>query len=169
VDPYGLTCKEAAPFDTDQKLIDDAVSWQGPHNKGYPHKDTYSGVIELNVGDTVFGLFPGQGEYYTTQETVDQFGHSSRAMNEALQVWPSDYGQAPGDYKYRPSLAKYRVVEPARAPIGPVAANTQWGEGGGTQIFIKDYETSLELVEVCDLPDNTPSAEIAAFRAELDK
>ncbi|WP_188150479.1 hypothetical protein [Teredinibacter waterburyi] len=115
------------------------------------------------------GLYPGAGEYYTTQATVDEFGHSSAAMNEALQVWPSDYGQAPGDFKYRPSLAKYKVVKNTRAPIGPVAANTQWGDGGGTQIFIKDHENALELVDVQDLPDNTPSPKVAAFRSGLDK
>lgn len=162
-DPLGLTCKE------DKALIDEAVSWQGPHNKGYPHKDAYISVTELQEGEFVYGLYPGQGQYYTTQSTVDQFGHSSRSMNEALQVWPSDYGRAKGDYRYRPSLAKYKVVKNTRAPIGPVKANTQWGDGDGTQIFIKDYEDTLELVEVVDLPDNVPSKGVFEFRAELDK
>ena len=199
IDPLGLVCKErydrykelrqqgfsaqeSAQFskanalrmgdeltDNDRALIDGAVAWQGPDNKGYPHKDTYAGVMTLKEGDVVHGLAPGRGEYYTTSNTVQRYGDSSQSMNEALQVWPSDYGQPEGIYRYRPALATYRVTQDTDVPVGVVRANAQWGEGGGTQLYMKDHWDVLEEMEVNDLPNNVPSDSIHNYRASMDK
>lgn len=166
VDPYGLKCKEqnswnqfqqdtkgqfsspseAAAIYRKNKLAKEGVpensisaqaqSWQG---KGaYYGVDDYEDVM-IPKDTIIWGGAPGQGNYYTSQATMNMYGNDSTAIFQSLQVGP---------YKgtYRPGMTAYRVKSDLPAAYGKVAANPKFGPGGADQYYIPDFKDNLEPV-----------------------
>ena len=163
VDPLGLTCKENEwnKFQKDTKgqfssradaaevyrknqqakqgvpggsISEQAQSWQG--TGAYYGVDKYDDVV-IPKDAVIWGGAPGQGNYYTTQTTMDTYGNDSTAIFQSLQVGP---------YKgtYRPGMTAYRVKSDLPAAYGNVSANPQFGAGGADQYYIPDFKDNLE-------------------------
>lgn len=47
---------------------------------------------------------------------------------------------------YRGEVGVYEVVKDMEAAFGTATANSQFGVGGGQQLFIPNYQTNLNLL-----------------------
>jgi hypothetical protein len=95
---------------------------------------------QLKKGDRIFGGLPGQSAYYTDSVTVDAANGSREALFRSLQIKPHP------EFGYRPKIGIYEVIKDMEVPGGIVKANPALGPGGGGQVFIDDFGTSLRLV-----------------------
>ena len=125
-----------------RNIAREAASWQG--------KGVCSGVgkwreIELKNGTKVIGGLPGQSEFYTTQRGFFRTNGIKTELWEGLQV------KASPQFGYRPQVGVYKVISNSEAAFSITKANPQYGPGGLPQIYIPDYKTNLELMEVIDL------------------
>ncbi len=112
--------------------------------------DDYSDVT-LKKGTVLYGGYPGQSAYYMTEEAYLASGGSATALADGLQIMPSKTHTHPVSGPYRPQVRRYVVKEDTPAAQGPASANTQYGNGGLTQVFVPDYENSLDPVDTINL------------------
>jgi hypothetical protein len=98
------------------------------------------GTTILQAGEKVYGGLPGQSAYYTNAETIVASGTSRTSLFKSLQV-----AEHPA-FGFRPNVGEYEVVRSMMVPFGKALANTRFGSGGGSQLFIKDFENSLRFI-----------------------
>jgi hypothetical protein len=72
--------------DGDSDVAEIAAQWQT--SKTYPNSDVWNKRV-LKKGDIVYGLDPGQSEFYTTAEFANSAGTDAQIINEALQLGTS--------------------------------------------------------------------------------
>ncbi|WHN66080.1 LysM peptidoglycan-binding domain-containing protein [Cysteiniphilum sp. QT6929] len=126
----------------DEDISKLAKSWQG--KAPYLGVDNYKNIT-IKKGTEVYGGIPGQSNYYFTSNTLRRFGSSPDKLWQSLQVKSHE------TLGYRPNIAKYVFTEDTNAAIGITRANPQFGSGGGTQIFIKEFESNLSKVQDIEL------------------
>jgi len=72
-----------------------------------------------------------------TKSTFRRFGSSKEGLWDSLQA------QAHQTEGLRDGVGRYMVTEDTPAAIGIARANTQFGSGGGTQLFVNNFSDSL--------------------------
>lgn len=55
------------------------------------------------------------------------------------------------EFGYRPQMGVYEVINDITIPSGIVRQNPLLGPGGGSQLFIKDYNNNLKLIDKIEL------------------
>jgi hypothetical protein len=114
-----------------------AKSWQG---KGaYPGVDDWTNTT-IKQGTKVWGGAPGQSNFYTTEEVMQEVGTDATKLNQGLQVGKGSYPQ------FRPGMTQYEVTQNIPAGYSQALANPQFGQGGFGQYYINDYENVLNPI-----------------------
>lgn len=142
-----LTDVPAIGQEAAQAIIDAAVDWQT--YGGTYQADLYH-VTELQAGERILGMLPGQSAFYTNADTLAASGGSYVEMYSLLQMVPHP------EYGYREQVGVYEVKADMWVATGYCLANSvidgEWtGPGGGVQYVLPDYEDALQLVETIDL------------------
>ncbi|WP_232012384.1 VENN motif pre-toxin domain-containing protein [Cedecea lapagei] len=154
---YGMTETGSAIAQTDRIKGNIATSQQARESSNFAIHSAKSDQLQwgytaddwnmggLKAGDKVFGGIPGQSAYYTNESTLVNSGLSRESLFKSLQVSPHP------EFGYRPKMGVYEVMNDIEIPMGTVSQNPLLGPGGGTQFFIKDYNSSLKLIDTIDL------------------
>jgi hypothetical protein len=130
----------------DTAVIAHAKSGQG--HGSYPGVDDWFSV-RIDSGVTVWGGLPGQSSYYSIIATYDSANGEKVAYWKLLQVKPHPV------FGYRPYIGGYRLTKTIHAAISRTLANSQYGDGGGWQIYIQNYHTDLLKVSELTLKDTS--------------
>ncbi|HCN38286.1 MAG: hypothetical protein IAE65_08595 [Ignavibacteria bacterium] len=131
-------------------LIDDTASvnsakrFQG--HGDYPGVDDWF-AVEINYGMVVLGGLPGQSAFYSIIKTYENSGGNKERYWKLLQVKPHPV------FGYRPTLGVYQNNQKIRVAISKTLANSEYGEGGGWQLYISNYTTSLNRFAEISLSD----------------
>lgn len=99
----------------------------------------------LPAGSKIYGGIPGQSAYYTTEQTLLNANFGRESLFKSLQVAPHP------EFGYRPQVGVYEVTNDITIPSGIVRENPLLGPGGGSQLFIRDYNNNLKLIDKIDL------------------
>jgi hypothetical protein len=111
-----------------------ARAFQG--SEDYPGIDSWE-PITLPKGTVVAGGVPGQGHFYTPNETLLETGTNAKAYNEGLQISKDRFPT------YRSETRLYELNYDVNAAQSIAVANTGNGPGGFKQYYIPDYENAL--------------------------
>jgi hypothetical protein len=122
----------------DEPLLRKVCSWQGEGL--YPGVDEWT-AVELPAGTRLFGGLPGQSEYYTIEQSLQDAELDKQAYWESLQVKAHDL------FGYRPKVGVYVLTAASNGAIAKTTANPQYGKGGAWQVFIDDFRSKLECIE----------------------
>ena len=95
----------------------------------------------LKAGDKIYGLTPGQGQWYTTMEMVKKSGYSYTNLYNGLQIKPHP------TLGYRTSVTLYEVTQDVVVATGQALNNTSVGSGGYTQFFIENFDDVLKAIQ----------------------
>jgi len=128
---------------TNDNLLNKANQWQGKGN--YPGVDDWV-VVEIPKGTKIHGGLPGQSEYYAATSNINVNGSSVSTYWESLQVKPHE------SLGYRNEIGVYEVTKDIQGAISKATANPQYGKGGGWQLFIPEYNTTLKQIDIINLP-----------------
>lgn len=119
-------------------IVEKAKAWQT--SPDYPNADDWI-EITLRKGDTIWGGTPGQSNFYTSNEVMNEVGKDATKLYEGLQVGKNGYPQ------YREFMTQYIVKEDITVAYSKALANPQYGAGGYEQFFIDKYEQVLEAIK----------------------
>lgn len=123
-----------AVFVSDAAIVDSAKNFQG-HGE-YPGVDDWF-AVEIDMGRVVLGGLPGQSAFYSILQTYYLSGGIKEAYWKMLQVKPHPV------FGYRSLLGCFQINYRIHVAISKTLANPQYGAGGGWQLYIPDYSTSL--------------------------
>ncbi|MDC1285664.1 hypothetical protein N8Z33_03145, partial [Flavobacteriaceae bacterium] len=123
---------------TDDGILAGAKKWQGKGD--YPGVDDWE-VYEIPAGSKIYGGIPGQTGFYSTFDNLQNVNFDKIKYWESLQVKPDDI------LGFRPKVAEYTTKETIKVAISKTLANSQFGKGGGWQVFVDDFANKLELVK----------------------
>lgn len=138
IDETGIVAKEI----DDPTLLENAKTWQGKGS--YPGVDNWF-TVEIPAGTKVYGGLPGQTAFYAFEPAVQASGLDKVKYWESLQVEPHP------KFGYRTQLGEYVTNKTLHAVISKVEANQQFGSGGAWQIFIKEFQTDVNLTSQINL------------------
>lgn len=141
VDPYESQLDEFNNSSGFNAALVEDTAIVGTARRGQGHGD-YPGVddwfaVEIDFGMVVLGGLPGQSAFYSILETYNISGGNKEAYWKLLQVKPHPV------FGYRPYLGAYEIKKDIHAAISRTLANPQYGEGGGWQLYIAHYDSSL--------------------------
>jgi RHS repeat-associated protein len=105
----------------------------------YPGIDRFKDIT-LKKGTIVYGGFPGQGHFYTTQSAIRRVGESSVAFNRGLQI------AAHRTRPFRTRYAAYEVIDDTPAAFALAIANPAHGHGWLPQVVVPSYRNSLQYL-----------------------
>ena len=98
-------------------------------------------VAQLKNGEPIHSEFFFDEATFSKYENPDTHGFDSTALSRAVQVAPY-HDEQMSDYdhyaEYRTSVVCFDLNEEIDAPVGICMENTQFGEGGGHQLFIPE-------------------------------
>lgn len=141
VDPHGELLNEfnsESGFDaiiiSDTGVVNSAKNWQG--HGDYPGIDDWF-AVQITFGPIVLGGLPGQSAFYSILKTYELSGGQAPAYWKLLQVKPHPV------FGYRHLLGCFQVNRTINAAVSKTLANPQFGEGGGWQLYILNYDSSL--------------------------
>ena len=123
---------------TDDGILAGAKKWQGKGD--YPGVDDWE-VYEIPAGSKIYGGIPGQTGFYSTFDNLQNVNFDKIKYWESLQVKPDDI------LGFRPKVAEYTTKETIKVAISKTLANSQFGKGGGWQVFVDDFANKLELAK----------------------
>lgn len=119
---------------TDSAAVAEAKGSQGSGE--YPGVDDWF-AVEIDFGNVVLGGLPGQSAFYSILETYYLSGGNKEAYWKMLQVKPHPM------FGYRKFLGCFQINQKIHAAISKTLANPQYGVGGGWQLYINNYTTTL--------------------------
>jgi hypothetical protein len=117
-------------------LLNEVKAWQG--HGDYPGVDDWF-IVEIPSGTKVLGGLPGQSEFYSFENVLNASNFDKSIYWKSLQV------KEHATYGYRTQLGEYTANKPIQVAISKATNNTQFGTGGGWQIYISNFSTDLNL------------------------
>jgi len=123
---------------TDNALLNQVKSWQGSGD--YPGVDDWE-IFEIPAGTKLYGGIPGQSEFYSVEKTLIDADFNKVDYWESLQV------KAHPQFGYRPKVAEYTLNSPLKVAVAKTLANSQYGAGGGWQVFVDNFVTNVTFVK----------------------
>jgi RHS repeat-associated protein len=144
IDPLGLTPRKSADKGTtkgksgccDPCEGKNPAAWARGAQTGQYKKDDWSNIV-LKKGMIIYGGIPSQSGFYTDMATVASANGSQEQLWGKLQVMKNSR------HGYRKAVQPYVVKKDTCVAIGRALANTDYGDGGGTQYYAADYKTVL--------------------------
>lgn len=118
----------------DSAIVATAKAGQG--HGDYPGVDDWF-AVEINFGMVVLGGLPGQSAFYSILDTYNKSRGNKEAYWKLLQVKPHPV------FGYRPYVGCYELNQKINTAISKTLANPKYGEGGGWQLYIHNYDSSL--------------------------
>jgi hypothetical protein len=123
----------------DTVLLYEIRNWQG---KGYyPGTDSWV-ICELPDSTVLLGGLPGQTEFYTLPQTLENSNFSKNIYWTSLQV------MAHPQFGYRSEIGEFILKGKQKAAISKTLANPQFGPGGAWQIYLPNYQSSLLKIQI---------------------
>lgn len=150
--PGGGTCDGKNPAAA-------AVAWQG--TAPYVGKDKYANLV-VDKGTLFYALYPsGKPGFVASAATVRAAGGDVAAYYRLVQVSTDPGVDAAGrPRQLRTQVRTYEVTAPLCVAIGLALANPQFGQGGGTQLYVVDADADkLQPGEVAPIARWTPAAD----------
>ena len=148
----------STPLSTDAILIQEAQDNQ--RDGGRYNADTWI-IRRLKKGEYVYDALPGQSAYYTTRETLKRAHCNNVHYAHLLQIAPNP------TLGFRKNIGVLTMENDVHVPFGFAYANPTYGPGGGEQMFIKDYATTLKLDQDISIDTTfTPEECAALFKKE---
>ena len=123
---------------TNSGLIKKATKWQG--QGAYPGVDDWE-VYKIKAGTKIYGGLPGQSEFYSTLDNLQDAGFSKVKFWESLQVKPH------ATHGFRKKVGEYVIKKDIEVAISRTLANKQYGKGGGWQVFVDDFANNLRFTQ----------------------
>ena len=105
----------------------------------YPGVDDWENDI-LEEGSTVWGGEPGQGPFYTSDQTMESAGNDATKISQGLQIGRGDYTS------FRPGMTQYVLTQTVSIARSIALANPQYGSGGYEQYYIPNYQEVLQPI-----------------------
>lgn len=152
-----------------------AADWQGATSRTYYKVDNYAdGLLKKGqkIVQLTFGGARSVGEYFIPyeqyMEMVAKYGHDSAAFGETWQLAPfikeTAEGQSIAEGKTKAVV--YELTEDVIVAHGETRANTHFGKGNGTQIYIPladdlSKNGGLKVVESFNLTNATKDLKVA--------
>jgi len=131
---------------TDNAILDSVRSFQGKGD--YPGVDDWF-AVHLNQGMVLLAGLPGQTAFYSILETYNTSHGNKELYWKSLQVKPHPI------YGYRTLLGCFQTNQEIHAAVSKTLTNTQYGDGGAWQVYVIDYQTTLNMFSEIQLSDST--------------
>jgi hypothetical protein len=122
----------------DNDILTKAKQWQGKGD--YPGIDDWE-AYKIPAGTKIYGGLPGQSEFYSTLDNLQNMGFDKAKFWESLQVKPHPING------FRPKVGEYVTKQDITVAISKTLANPQFGKGGAWQIFVEEFSLNLEFVK----------------------
>ncbi|MFA0814273.1 MAG: hypothetical protein ACC608_00625 [Anaerofustis sp.] len=107
-------------------------------NDTYPGIDRYSDRI-LKKNEMIYRAEPNGTGYFTTKEAIEKSSKVAKTLFEGLQV------KKHREFGYRKKMVGYKATIDIESAFGVALANTDYGKGGMTQIFIPQVELLIQM------------------------
>jgi hypothetical protein len=126
-------------------VLNNAKNSQG--TRTYPGIDNWQ-IVEIPQGTEVLGGVPGQTNFYSFHTTL----HSSNGNKEFY--WQSLQVEKHPTKGYRSKLGLYKTNKKIKVALAKCKANSEHGNGGGWQIYVDNFENSLNFISEISLNGN---------------
>lgn len=128
-----------AVYYVDTTLLNTVISWQGQGD--YPGVDDWT-TAKIPGNFDLYGGLPGQSEYYSISKTITDTDTIMVDYWESLQV------KAHPQFGYRAMVGVFDIKNDSIVvAISKTLANPQYGEGGGWQIYVGNFDEVLIVLD----------------------
>jgi hypothetical protein len=101
--------------------------------------------VKIPKNAMIYGALPGSSPFFTTSKTLKE------ADSLLIKFWKSLQVESNQIYGYRPWVGEFRIKDTIKVAITMTQANPQFGKGGAWQIFVKEHEKNLVLMDTIKL------------------